>query len=89
MLPFSLTQWRYVILALFVGTILVILLYFAYHSRYYGIFKKRDSENEEEFPEGIKVGKKPLPIFLLLIYIILGIWGIAYTIIIAMNGLKF
>ena len=88
MLPFSLIQWKYIILALFSGLILVILLFFAYQSRFYKIGKEEE-KSIEEFPDGLKIGKGKMPIFLILIYLILGLWAIFYTIMISIKGFDF
>jgi len=87
MLPFSILQWKYVVLALFVGAIMVILLFFAFQSRYYGIKRIKDEEIHK-FPDGITEGKKPIPVFLVIIYVLLALWGIAYIILVSINGLR-
>ena len=89
MLPFSLMQWQYVILALFVGVIMVILLFFAFQSRYYRAGKVKKKEEMHEFSDGIKEGDKPIPVFLIVIYILIGIWGLSYIIMVSIKGFKF
>jgi len=88
MLPFSLLQWQYVVIALFVGFIIVIMLYFAFQSREYSGGRKKKDEIHE-FPEGITEGKKPIPLFLILIYVFIAVWCISYVIMISIKGFKF
>lgn len=85
--PYELLQTQYVILAIFGGIILVTFLYIAINT-FRTINQKRD-EHLAEFPEGIKEGNKPIPLFLIILYIAYFLWAIIYVGAVAIWGFNF
>ncbi len=80
---FSLLDFQYFVLALFLGLISVLLIYLA--------FREVQREMEEptahtEYPEGIKVTRHPTPTLLILIYVGFVVWALVYTIFIGIFG---
>ena len=81
---FSLLDFRYYVLAIFLGLITVLVLYLS--------FKRTPSEAEDdrsdlvEFPEGLGSAKHPIPPILLFVYIGFVIWAIIYVIFFGILG---
>ena len=81
---FSLLDFRYYILAIFLGLITVLVLYLS--------FKRTSSEAEDdrsdmiEFPEGLSSAGHPIPPILLFVYIGFVLWAIIYVIFFGILG---
>lgn len=87
--PFELQQWQYFVLAVFVGTILVIYFFFAHRSDKFVIGRKKAHHDEvHEYPEGIKEGNGRVPVFIFIIFAAVFIWALLYTLFVAVYGLK-
>jgi len=75
---FALLDFRYYVLAVFLGLITVLIIYIS--------FKRTPAEEEEdrgdfmELPEEPSVAQHPIPPILLFIYIGVVIWSILYVI---------
>jgi hypothetical protein len=81
---FSLLDFRYYVLAIFLGLITVLVLYLS--------FGRTPSEEEDdrsdliEFPDGLSSAKHPIPPILLFVYIGFVIWAIIYVIFLGILG---
>lgn len=82
---FSLIDFQYIVLALFLGLVGLILVYMAWGS--YPIHRKQISKEEmrelhgHEIEEGHDAEKAPIAPFIVFIYVGIIIWSIAYMII--------
>lgn len=86
--PYELLQTQYIILAVFGGVILVTFLYIAINT-FRTIKQKHEKEHVDEFPEGLKEGHKPIPLFLIILYIAYFLWAIIYVGAVAIWGFNF
>ena len=81
---FSLLDFRYYILAIFLGLITVLVLYLS--------FKRTSSEAEDdrsdmiEFPERLSSAGHPIPPIVLFVYIGFVLWAIIYVIFFGILG---
>ncbi len=86
---FSLLDFQYVILLVFLGVTILLLFYVTFES--YVFTRERDERPQEleDYPDGIKVRDKPIPLILIFIYIGFVIWAISYVLIIGLRGVAF
>jgi hypothetical protein len=82
---FSVLDFQYTILLLFLGLILFILIYIAFGG-YALPTRKGRGEEIEEYPEGIRAKNGPLPLLLFFIYLSFIIWAIGYVVVIGIRG---
>jgi hypothetical protein len=81
---FSLLDFRYYVLAIFLGLITALVLYLS--------FSRTSEEGEDErsdlieFPEGLSSARHPIPPILLFVYIGFVIWAIIYVIFFGILG---
>lgn len=81
---FSLLDFRYYVLAIFLGLITALVLYLS--------FRRTSEEGEDErsdlieFPEGLSSARHPIPPILLFTYIGFVIWAIIYVIFFGILG---
>jgi fucose permease len=80
---FSLFDFQYFILALFLGFISVLIIYFS--------FGREEGEAEKgiehlQLPEGLQKTKNRIPTILLFVYIGFLVWAILYVIFIGIRG---
>ena len=80
---FDLLDFQYVVLALFIGIGVTILLYMAFG--WSGISLKR-KEAPEEFTEGLRIEKNPVPPILIFVYTAFFIWAVVYMIVEGIKG---
>ncbi|MDP2209692.1 MAG: hypothetical protein Q8K98_13115 [Bacteroidota bacterium] len=86
--PYEILQEQYILLALLGGTVLVTFLYVAINT--FRTFKRKEAtEKIEKFPEGITEGHKPIPLFLIILYIAYFLWAIIYVGAVAIWGFNF
>jgi Na+/H+ antiporter NhaC len=88
---FSLLDFQYAILLIFLGLIAFIIIYIAFAGYDLLPYKKGRGRKEEieEYPSGIQARRNPIPLLLILLYIGLAVWGVAYVIIIGIRGRTF
>ncbi len=86
--PYELLQNQYIILAIFGGVVLVTFLYITINT-FRIIKEKNETDHINEFPEGVKEGHKPIPLFLIILYIAYFFWAIIYVGAIAIWGFNF
>ena len=87
---FTLSQLQSLVLIVFGGLVLVELLVVAYWSFRLNLARRDSQEIEpdtQEYPDGLKQGNQPIPLFLILTIVVLLIWGIGYVIAVALGGL--
>jgi hypothetical protein len=71
-----------VVLLFFLGLAALALICVAFSG--YGSRREReeDSEEPEEYPEGIQVGKGPIPSLMVFVYVAFIIWAVGYVLVI-------
>lgn len=85
---FTLTQKQYLILVLFGGLLMIQILVIGYWSFRLTVRKEKEEDAEgNEFPDGLREGNRPVPLFIVLLTGAVLIWGVAYVIAIALGGL--
>ena len=82
---FSVLDSQYAMLSLFLGLIILILVYIAFGGYVFPTRKGRRHEIEE-YPEGIRAQNGPLPLLLFFIYLSFFIWAIGYVVVIGIRG---
>jgi hypothetical protein len=83
---FPLLDFQTVILLIFIGLIVLLLLYIAFSGHPFLIGKKEGREKKEEFPEGIQTTNRPIPLLLIFVYAGFIIWALVYVIVIGLRG---
>ncbi|MEE9611885.1 MAG: hypothetical protein V3W19_11570 [Desulfatiglandales bacterium] len=86
---FSLLDFQYVILLVFLGLIVIILLYVAFGSDVFTRERREKPQELENYPDGIQVRNKPIPPILIFIYVGFVIWAIVYVLMIGVRGRPF
>ena len=83
---FPLLDFQYMVLALFLGVIGVLLVYVAWAG--YSYSSRKEEEPIEQFEIGTdhEVTKKPVPPFLILVYVGITIWALAYALMVGIFG---
>jgi len=86
---FSLLDFQYAMLLIFLGLIALVLIYLAFSS--YDLRPRKEAEEEkvEEYPGGIQATNQPIPLILIFIYAALAIWAAAYVVMIGIKGVPF
>jgi hypothetical protein len=90
---FSLVDFQYMVLALFMGLLGVVLVYVAWGS--YPAHREDTSEEDvarmegHEIEEGHKAKRVPIAPFLIFIYIGIAVWSICYMIFTGIHGVSF
>ena len=82
---FSVLDFQYALLIIFLGLIFFILTYIAFGGYVLPTSKGR-KEEIEEYPEGIQTKNGPLPLLLFFIYLSFFIWAIGYVVVIGIRG---
>jgi hypothetical protein len=83
---FTLVDFQYVVLAVFIGIVLLLLVYISFG----GFYKSRRKEAEaERYPEELQIEKNPIPPILVFIYVAFIFWVISYVVIIGIKGNPF
>jgi hypothetical protein len=88
---FTLSQTQYMILAVLGGVLLVIVLVVGYWSFRLSLSRKREGDkiaDIESFPDGLKEGRQPLPLFITLLILAILIWGVAYVVAVSIGVLN-
>jgi hypothetical protein len=83
---FALLDFQTVMLLTFLGTIAFVLLYVGFAAR---VSSKKGEGGEEDFPEGIKIGKGPIPRILIFVYAGFIAWALTYVIMMGIRGEPF
>ena len=86
---FALLDFQYVVLLVFLGLMAFVLIYLAFAGYDLLPGKKGRRDELEEYPSGIQAQNNPTPLLLILLYIGLAIWGVAYVIVIGIRGTNF
>jgi hypothetical protein len=80
---FGVLDFQYLVLGIFIALVVLILLYLSFS--WEAPSRKRESP-AEEFPDGLKIEKNPLPPILVFIYSAFLIWAVAYMIVAGIKG---
>jgi hypothetical protein len=89
MAPYKLLQEQFVALALFGGVVLVTFLFVAFNAIRFVSKKQIKAEHTENYVDGIKSTDKPVPVFLIILYIAYFLWAIIYVGAVALWGFNF
>ena len=88
MIYFSLLDFQTVMLLTFLGLIVLVLLYVALGGPPLKV-SREGKEHEEEFPDGIKTKRNPVPLILVFVYLGFIAWVIGYVIMVGLRGGSF
>ncbi len=83
---FTLSQIQYLILAVFGGLIMLLIMAVAYWSFKVGLMPRSETKPEEEnetaheFNDGLAEGNRPVPLFIILVFLAVLLWGVMYVI---------
>jgi hypothetical protein len=80
---FGVLDFQSLVLAIFIALAALILLYLSFGWEAPVRKKERPAE---EFPDGLKIEKNPMPPILVFIYSAFLIWAVAYTIVVGIKG---
>jgi hypothetical protein len=83
---FSLLDFQYVILLVFLGLTAIILLYVAFGSDLFTSGRREKPQDLENYPDGIQVRNEPIPLILIFIYVGFVIWAVVYVLMIGVRG---
>ena len=86
---FSLLDFQTVMLLTFFGLIVLVLLYVALGGQTLSNVSREGREHEEEFPEGIKAKRNPVPLILVFVYLGFIAWVVGYVIMVGLRGGSF
>ena len=86
---FSLLDFQYAMLLIFLGLIVLVLLYVAFYSHDFIPGRGEKKEEVEEYPGGIQARNKPIPLILIFLYLGLVVWALAYVVVIGIKGAPF
>jgi hypothetical protein len=86
---FSLLDFQYVMLLIFLGLIALILLYVAFYRHDFILGRGEKKEETEEYPGGIQARNRPIPLILIFLYLGLVVWVLAYVVMIGIRGAPF
>ncbi len=86
---FSLVDFQYAMLLIFLGLIALVLIYVAFFTYDFLPGKRDEGEEVEEYPGGIQASNKPIPLILIFLYTGLAIWAVAYVVVIGIKGMPF
>ena len=80
---FDLLDFQYLVLALCIGIAVTILIYVAFGWSAQSLKRK---EAPEEFTEGLRIEKNPVPPILIFVYTAFFIWAVVYMIVEGIKG---
>lgn len=83
---FPLLDFQYVVLLVFLGLTVLLLIYLAFGGDVFNRKRREKPEKTEDYPEGIQVSRKPIPPFLVFVYVIFVLWALGYLIVIGLRG---
>ncbi|MEJ5376255.1 MAG: hypothetical protein WHX93_06730 [bacterium] len=84
---FPVLDFQYVVLALFMGLGAVLVLWICFRG-YHGGEEERQ-QDLEHYPDGIKAGRGPVPVLLVLIYVGFVLWALGYALKVGIFGPPF
>jgi len=83
---FGVLDFQYLVLAIFIALVALILLYLAFG---WEASVRKKQRPAEEYPDGLKIEKNPIPPILVFIYSAFLIWAVAYMIVVGIKGEPF
>ena len=83
---FSLLDFQTFLLLTFLGLMFLVLLYVALGGQTPSKVSREGKEDEEEFPEGIKAKRNPVPLILVFVYLGFIAWVVGYVIMVGLRG---
>lgn len=83
---FPLLDFQYMMLAFFLGVIGVLLVYVAWAGYSYRSSKEKEPIEESEIERSHEVTKETVPPFLILVYVGVTIWVLAYAFMVGIFG---
>jgi uncharacterized membrane protein len=85
---FPILDLQYVVLLVFLGIAALVLLYVAFGGTTYDR-REEDEGKMEEYPEGIRAARHPVPPILVFVYVGFAIWAVAYVLMTGVSGPPF
>ena len=86
---FSLLDFQYVMLVIFLGIIALVLVYLAFSSYEFLPRKREEKEEAEEYAQGIQASNRPIPLILIFVYAALAVWAVAFVVSVGIKGAPF
>ena len=87
---FDVLDFQYLVLAVFLGTASLLIIYLGFRSYSYSWKERPKSAGDEhEYPGGIKIGTHPIPPLLYFIFLGFGVWFLIYVIFYGILGEPF
>jgi len=86
---FTLLDFQYVVLLVFLGLTALILIYLAFSGYHKERGRRKRRDETEDYPEGIQVERNRIPPILIFIYVSFIIWALGYLIVIGLRGEAF
>lgn len=78
---------QYVVLALFMGLGALLVLWICFRG-YHGP-EEEQQQDQEHYPEGIRIGRGPIPPVLVLVYVGFLLWALGYALKVGVSGPPF
>ena len=87
---FDLLDFQYLILTVFLGAVVLLIIYLGFRSYSYS-WKEgpKSAEEEHEYPGGLRIGNHPIPPLLVFLFIGFAVWFFIYVIHYGLRGEAF
>ena len=87
---FDVQDFQYLTLTVFLGVVSLLLLYLGFQSYSFSWKERsRSTEEEHEYPGGLKIAKHPIPPLLVFLFVGFGVWFFFYVIFYGILGEPF
>ncbi|NIO03379.1 MAG: hypothetical protein GTN74_01860 [Proteobacteria bacterium] len=86
---FTLLDFQYVVLLVFLGLSGLIVIYLAFSGYGHERGRRKRPDETEDYPEGIQVERNRIPPILIFVYIAFILWAVGYVIVIGLRGKAF
>ena len=83
---FPIFDFQMVVLLTFLGLCACILLYVAFGGSRLSRGQKEEEEEVEDYPSGIKTGRRPLPPILIFVFVAFIVWVVLYVVVVGIRG---
>jgi len=80
---FQVLDFQYLVLGIFIALVVLVLLYLSFG---WEAPARKNQRPAEEFPDGLKIEKNPMPPILIFIYSAFLIWAVVYMIVVGIKG---
>jgi len=86
---FALLDFQYTMLLIFLGLLASVLLLVAFGGNVLFRGSQQEKKEAEEYPEGLRVQNRPIPLILIVVYVGWIVWAVAYVVMIGIRGEPF